>query len=242
MIILLYTLILVYLVPLLLSVHIMSSLPMQSNCETLSRFFKLKSSNNNYSIYISIICVSGIFSETMIKKLFSKFSSFTSIYLVLVFFFSAHSATIYSFSNCNHLVNSVRNSFHMTSSAIKSCVFTAVFRIASLLLFLIVISNISLLNPGPAMNDILYCYFHNIQGFITLNSIGKDYRNLNITKLIEFQSYVFQNCPDAIFLNEIWLEKSINSKEIIPGDSYKIFRRDRSCLSHPPDPKNPKKI
>ena len=111
MIILLYTLILVYLVPLLLSVHIMSSLPMQSNCETLSRFFKLKSSNNNYPIYISIIFVSDIFSETMIKKLFSKFSSFTSIYLVLVFFFSSHFwalATIYSFSNCNRLVNSVR--------------------------------------------------------------------------------------------------------------------------------------
>ena len=124
----------------------------------------------------------------------------------------------------------------------KSYDFTPLFRIASLLLFLIAISNISLLNPGPAMNDILNCYFHNVQGFITLNSIGKDYPDLNITKLLVFQSYVFQNFPDIILLNETWLKKSINSKEIIPGDSYKIFRRDRSCLSHPPDPKNPKKF
>ena len=99
----------------------------------------------------------------------------------------------------------------------KSSDFTPLFRIASLLLFLIAISNISLLNPGPAMNDILNCYFHNVQGFITLNSIGKDYPDLNITKLLVFQSYVFQNFPDIILLNETWLKKSINSKEIIPG-------------------------
>ena len=60
------------------------------------------------------------------------------------------------------------------------------------------------------MNDILNCYFQNVQGFITLNSIGKDYPDLNITKLLEFQSYVFQNFPDVILLNETWLKTTVH--------------------------------
>ena len=114
--------------------------------------------------------------------------------------------------------------------------------IASLLLFLIVVSNISLLNPGPTKDQHLNCYFHNVQGFVTLNSVGKPYPDLNITKLLEFQAYIFQNTPDIVILNETWLKSCINDKEIIPGDTYKIFRKDRSCLSHPPDPQNSNKF
>ena len=59
-------------------------------------------------------------------------------------------------------------------------------------------------------------------------------------------NYSFINCflkaPDIILLNETWLKPSINSNEIIPGKSYKIFRKDRSPLSHPPDPNTPGKF
>ena len=114
--------------------------------------------------------------------------------------------------------------------------------IASLLLFLIIVSNISLLNPGPTNDQHLNCYFHNVQGFVTLNLVGKPYPDLNITKLLEFQAYIFQNTPDIVILNETWLKSYLNDKEIIPGDTYKIFRKDRSCLSHPPDPQNSNKF
>ena len=111
--------------------------------------------------------------------------------------------------------------------------------IASLVLFLLVVSNISLLNPGPIQDQHLNFYFHNVQGFVTLNSVGKPYPDLNITKLLEFQAYIFQNTPDIVILNETWLKSCINDKDIIPGDAYKIFRKDRSCLSHPPIRKIP---
>ena len=120
--------------------------------------------------------------------------------------------------------------------------FIILLSIASLLLFLIVVSNISLLNPGPIQDQHLNCYFHNVQGFVTLNSVGKPYPNLNITKLLEFQACIFQNTPDIVILNETWLKSCINDKEIIPGDTYRIFRKDCSCLSHPPDPQNPNKF
>ena len=98
------------------------------------------------------------------------------------------------------------------------------------------------MNPGPAQNDSLSCYFHNVQGLVSLNSVGKAHPDLNITKILELQTYIFEYSPDIIILNETWLKTTINSSEIIPGDSYKIFRRDRSCVSHPPDPNNPKKF
>ena len=95
--------------------------------------------------------------------------------------------------------------------------------IASLLLILIVISNTSLLNPGPVQNDVLSCYFHNVQGLVTLNSVGKVHPDLNITKLLELQTYIFQYSLDIVILNETWLKNTINSKEIIPGDVYKVL-------------------
>ena len=75
-----------------------------------------------------------------------------------------------------------------------------------------------------------------------MNSIHKQHPDLNITKLIEFQTHIFENSPDIILLNETWLKPTINDSEIIPSDNYRIFRRDRSPDSHPPDPENPNKF
>ena len=48
--------------------------------------------------------------------------------------------------------------------------------------------------------------------------------------------------PDIILLNETWLKPTINDSEIIPSNNCRIFRRDRSPDSHPPDPENPNKF
>ena len=100
----------------------------------------------------------------------------------------------------------------------------------------------SLLNPGPQTIQGLNCFFHNIYGLVTYNTLGLTSSDLNITKILELQAYMFENKPDIIILNETWLKPAIKSEEIIPGGSYKIFRRDRSSDSHPTDPLNPKKF
>lgn len=103
---------------------------------------------------------------------------------------------------------------------------------------LIIISNCSLLNPGP---DSISVYYQNIHGLLAFSTLGKINPILNLTKVIEFQSFVISNNPDIIVLNETWLKTNILSTEIFPNDSYTIFRLDRSTSSHPPDPINPNK-
>ena len=113
---------------------------------------------------------------------------------------------------------------------------------------LIVISNCSLLNPGPCANDnhnathdksnILTVFYQNVHGFITYSSLGSLSPDLNITKVLEFQAYVAGHKPDIILLNETWLKHTIHDSEIFPNNDYKIFRLDRSPETHPPDPDN----
>ena len=66
------------------------------------------------------------------------------------------------------------------------------------LVFLIVISNMSLLNPGPQTIQELNCFFHNIHGLVTYNTLGLTSPDLNITKILELQAYIFENKPDII--------------------------------------------
>ena len=107
-------------------------------------------------------------------------------------------------------------------------------------LLLIIISNPSILNPGPGKNfSVMY---QNVRGFVPFSSLGESHPPLNVNKILEFQSYVFRNEPDLIILNETWLSKSHVNNEILPCDAYKIFRLDRSMKSHPVDPSNPKKF
>ena len=42
-------------------------------------------------------------------------------------------------------------------------------------------------------------------------------------------------------MNETWLKGSTLDEEILPNNSYKIFRRDRSSSLHPPDSNDPLK-
>ena len=99
-----------------------------------------------------------------------------------------------------------------------------------------------ILNPGPPVLNKISVLYQNVQGFVQLNNIKKPNPPLDINKLSEFHSYIYLNKPDVIILNETWLCKSILDSEIFTNDNYKVFRRDRSERSHPPDKTDPKKF
>ena len=65
------------------------------------------------------------------------------------------------------------------------------YNLASIGILMIVISNTSILNPGPAKINGLSCYFHNVQGLITFSFLGKPSPDLNQTNICELQAHVF---------------------------------------------------
>ena len=48
--------------------------------------------------------------------------------------------------------------------------------------------------------------------------------------------------PDIVIYNETWLKNSISDSEVLPTNTYKVFRLDRTSYTHPPDPNNRKKF
>ena len=123
----------------------------------------------------------------------------------------------------------------------KVNIITINLRLASIAILLIVVSNPSILNPGPTkFNGIkIKCYFQNVQGLLTFSSVGKPFPDLNQTKISELQTHIFETSPDVVIFNETWLKPTIKSSEILSTDIYKIFRLDRTAGSHHPDPENP---
>ena len=108
-------------------------------------------------------------------------------------------------------------------------------------LLLIVYSNLSLLNPGPTKNiSVLY---QNVGGLVELQGLRNDciHMPLDIDKMCELKSYVYEHHPDIIVLNETWLSKVHADNEILPCAACKIFRLDRSRKTHPIDPSRPNK-
>ena len=124
----------------------------------------------------------------------------------------------------------------------KVNIITINLRLASIAILLIVVSNPSILNPGPAKFNGIKCYFQSVQGLVTFSSVGKPFPDLNQTKISELQTHIFENSPDVVIFNETWLKPTIKSSEILSTDIYKIFRLDRTAESHPPDPENPYKF
>ena len=84
---------------------------------------------------------------------------------------------------------------------------------------LIVICNCSILNPGPSSLSIVY---NNVHGFVNTRDLASESPPLNMTKVHEFHGYLYTHKPDIVILNETWLKKAINSKEVIP-DNYKVL-------------------
>ena len=107
-------------------------------------------------------------------------------------------------------------------------------------LILIVLSNPSIINPGPP-KDISVIY-QNVRGFVPFSCLGDSIMSLSTDKIIEFQSYIYNEKPDVVILNETWLSKEHLDNEMFPNDTYTVFRLDRSKRTHPPDPLDPKKF
>jgi hypothetical protein len=111
-------------------------------------------------------------------------------------------------------------------------------------LILLVMCNTSILNPGPEGNDNthLKVMFQNLRGLVPFSGLSKTNMPLASNKLLELQSKIYKDKPDVIILTETWLSKEHLDNEILPDNIYKVYRRDRSTRSHPPDPNNANKF
>ena len=87
---------------------------------------------------------------------------------------------------------------------------------------LIIVSNCSLLNPGPTGIASINVFYQNIHGLLTFSSLGQENPTLNITKLIELHAYIKNFQPDILVLNETWLKSSILDNEIFPDKNYSV--------------------
>ena len=123
-----------------------------------------------------------------------------------------------------------------------------IFWLCLLNFLLVTIINPNLLNPGPGRtnNNVqtrpLKILYKNVQGLINPRDLSSESPPLNMTKLFELQSFIFKHRPDIVVINESWLKCSILNSEILPEESYKIIRCDRSGKTHPYDPSHPKKF
>ena len=133
--------------------------------------------------------------------------------------------------------------FRFKLPIIKVLLTTSCFTLFFMNLILVLVSNPSLANPGPASPKRLTVFYQNIQGFV---DPGKGLTNpcpvLNPTKLIEFQTYIYSHAPDIVCLSETWLWGEFGDSEILCPERYKLFRLDRCKKTHPLDPVNPKKF
>ena len=133
-------------------------------------------------------------------------------------------------------------SFNFGHSSGKRSVRILKFIIASLMFlnFLMIgICNPSILNPGPNSLSVSY---QNVQGLVPFSNLGKAQPQLDQTKILELNTHLNVKSPDILILNETWLNKSIKDSEIIRHRNYDVYRNDRSQVTHPADPNNPKKF
>ena len=83
---------------------------------------------------------------------------------------------------------------------------------------LIVVTNPSILNPGP-LNSLKVVSF-NCQGLLSFYQLNSEHPTLDVTNLHEINQYLVSNKPDIFILNETWLKKSIKDSELFPPYIY----------------------
>ena len=137
-----------------------------------------------------------------------------------------------------NIVSCLTNDRHLIRSSSSYSLATFITISLFLNLYLIFICNPSVNNPGPRKLSVLY---NNVRGFVDTRNLGQDSPDLGMTKVLEFQSYIYNTKPDIVVINETWLKPTISSSHILP-DTYKVFRLDRSSRTHPTDALNPKKF
>ena len=125
--------------------------------------------------------------------------------------------------------------FGKPTSRVSRMLYSMVLWVSFINFILIALVNPSILNPGPSN---LSVYFQNVQGLIPFSNLHDDHPNLDHTKILELNTFMAQNIPDIVVLNETWLKSTIKDNEVIHCKNYKIFRCDRSATTHPPDPNN----
>ena len=98
---------------------------------------------------------------------------------------------------------------------------------SSINITLIIISNTSLLNPGPSNNNNtsnhISVIYHNVQGLIPFSNLADKCPNLDQAKIYELNSSIAINKPDVIVLNETWLKESILDNEILDIKFYRVL-------------------
>ena len=169
-----------------------------------------------------------------------------SIYNVNPLFVQITFDTLYSFLPVilhHNMKWSIKSLFKYFSKLrlTESLAYLHSFSILSVNLLLIVISNMSLVNPGPTSSN-LTLFYQNVQGLVSPRNMNDVHPSLNLTKIMEFQSFINLHQFDIVMLSETWLKPSIKDHEILPFTNYKIFRLDRSFSTHPPDVSNPDKF
>ena len=95
-----------------------------------------------------------------------------------------------------------------------------------------------MLNPGPSS---LKVYYQNVQGLIPFSELSNPQPRLNMTKIYEINTYVEKYKPEIVMLNETWFKKSVGDHEVLHNQNYRVWRNDRSQVSHPADPRDPNK-
>ena len=141
-----------------------------------------------------------------------------------------------------HTVNS--RCFNVIRNILLKKPYLYCYWVATINIILIVIANISILNPGPTIDNNLSnisLMYLNVRGFVRFYELKSKSPTFYTNKILEFQSYIFEKKTGVVVLNETWLSKGIKDNEIFPNESYKVFRLDRSLDTHPYDPANPKK-
>ena len=139
---------------------------------------------------------------------------------------------------CDQGINKMKlSSFKMKGGMFSKMKYILSYWLAALNLILIVVCNPAILNPGPLISGV----FQNVRGFVPFSGLGENILPLDVTKVQEFQSYIFDKNPGIVVLNETWLSNEHFDNEIFPNDTYRVFRLDRSLRSHPPDPTCPNK-
>ena len=121
----------------------------------------------------------------------------------------------------------------------KQIAFMSLIFLSLLSFLMIAILNPSMKNPGPRE---LSVFFQNVQGLVPFSQLGKSDPTLDRTKVLELNLFITDKKPDVVILNETWLDKSVKNSEVFEGNSYKVFRNDRSQLSHPSDPNDATKF
>ena len=99
----------------------------------------------------------------------------------------------------------------------------------------------AIVNPGPTPHT-HYSSNFSVLYFDAQGLYDPIHLRLFSDKMASFQSYVFENKPSVIAVNETWFNKEVHDNEVLPNNSYKIYRLDRSLKTHPFDENNPKKI